>query len=233
MSATPPPRENPLVNLTCNLVLPTLVLMKFSGDRWLGPLWGLIVALVFPVGYGVYDLVRRRKTNLLSILGFVSVLLSGGLALAKVGGFWFAVKDGLLPAIIGLAVLLSLRSRSPLVRELVYNDAIIDVPRVEAALTARGTRPEFEALLRRASIGLACTFLASAPANYLLALQVLRSPPGTEAFNAELGRMHWLSLLVIALPSTVALMVVFWRLMGGLLRLTGLTQDELFRDGKK
>ena len=233
MSATPTPRENPLVNLVCNLVLPTLVLMKFSGDRWLGPLWGLIVALVFPVGYGVYDLLRRRKTNLLSILGFVSVLLSGGLALAKVGGFWFAVKDGLLPAIIGLAVLLSLRSRSPLVRELVYNDAIIDVPRVEAALTERGTRPEFEALLRRASIGLACTFLASAPVNYLLALSVLRSPPGTEAFNAELGRMHWLALLVIALPSTVALMVIFWRLMGGLLRLTGLTQDELFRDGKK
>lgn len=233
MSANPPPRENPLVNLVCNLVLPTIVLMKFSGDRWLGPFWGLLVALSFPLGYGIYDFVRRRKTNLLSILGFISVLLSGGLALAKVGGFWFAVKESLLPAVIGLAVLLSLRTRRPLVRELIYNDALIDVPRVEAALAERGHREAFEGLLRRASIGLACTFLASAPANYLLALRILQSPPGTEAFNAELARMNWLSMLVIALPSTVALMVVFWRLLDGLGRLTGLTHEEIFRDGKR
>ena len=72
----------------------------------MGPLWGLLVALVFPIGYGIYDLIQRKKTNFLSILGFISVLCSGGLALAQVGGFWFAVKDALLPTIIGVAVLL-------------------------------------------------------------------------------------------------------------------------------
>ena len=66
--------------------IPTIVLMKFSTENRLGPLWGLIVALIFPIGYGIYDLVTRKKTNVLSILGFVSVLCSGGLALAKVGG---------------------------------------------------------------------------------------------------------------------------------------------------
>ena len=78
--STPAPRtkpENTLLNLTCNLVVPTIVLMKFSTDAWLGPLWGLLVALVFPIGYGIYDLITRRKTNYLSILGLVSVLLSG------------------------------------------------------------------------------------------------------------------------------------------------------------
>ena len=55
------------------------------GRHWLGPKWGLIVALVFPLGYGVYDFVRRRKTNFISVLGFVSVLLSGGLGLMKLG----------------------------------------------------------------------------------------------------------------------------------------------------
>src|SRR4051812_33546953 len=98
-------QENPFINIFCNIVIPTVVLMKFSTERWLGPLWGLIVALIFPVSYGIYDLVTRKKKNFLSMLGIVSVLCSGGLALAKVGGLWFAVKDALVPTVIGLAVL--------------------------------------------------------------------------------------------------------------------------------
>lgn len=233
VTATPRKPENPLINLVCNIVIPTVVLMKFSTDKWLGPLWGLIVALIFPIGYGIYDLATRKKTNFLSILGFISVLLSGGLALAKIGSLGFAIKDALLPTIIGIAVLLSLRTKTPLVRELLYNDSIIDVPRVDAALAARGETEHFDQLLRRASVGLALTFIASAPVNFLLARYVLRSPPGTPEFNAELGKMHWLALLVIAVPSMIAMMIVFYKLMNGLARLSGLTQDEIFREHKK
>jgi len=232
LQAPPPKRENPFINIICNIVIPTVVLMKFSTDEWLGPLRGLIVALIFPVSYGAYDLITRKKTNFLSILGFVSVLLSGGLALAKVGGMWFAVKEALLPTLIGLSVLLSLRSKTPLVRELLYNESIIDVPRVNAALAERDATGDFEALLRRASIGLALTMLASAPVNFFLALYLLKSPPGTPEFNAELGKMNWVSFVVIALPSMVAMMVIFWKLMTGLTQLSGLSQDEIFHDPK-
>ena len=228
----PAKKENPLINLVCNIVVPTLVLMKFSSERWLGPLYGLIVALAFPIGYGIYDLARRKKTNFLSILGFVSVLLSGGLALIKVGGIWFAVKDALLPTLIGVAVLASLRTKKPLVRELFYNDQILDVARIDAALDARGERAHFDRLLRRASLGLALTFLASAPVNFALALYVLKSPPGTPEFNAELGRMHILVWPVIAIPSMAAMMIVFWRLLNGRSALTGLSQEEIFHAEK-
>lgn len=232
MSSATPKRENPLINIVCNIVVPTVVLMNLSTEKRLGPLWALIVALIFPIGYGTYDLITRKKTNVLSILGFVSVLISGGLALAKVGGLGFAIKDALLPTIIGIAVLLSLRTKTPLVRELLYNDSIIDVARVDAALEARGERAHFEILLRRASVGLALTFLASAPVNFVLALMILKSPPGTPEFNAELGKMHWVGPLVIAVPSMIALMWVFMKLMRGLAELSGLTQEEIFREGK-
>lgn len=233
MTATTPPKaENPLVNLVCNIVLPTIVLMKFSTDKWLGPLWGLIIALIFPIGYGIYDLVQRKKTNVLSILGFVSVLLSGGLALAKIGGMGFAIKDAALPTVIGVAVLLSLRTKNPLVRELLYNESLIDVPKVDAALASRGEKDHFEKLLRRASVYLALTFIASAPINFVLALTILRSPPGTAEFNAELGKMHWIGPLVIAVPSMVVMMAVFWKLMNGLIELSGLPQEEIFREKK-
>jgi hypothetical protein len=233
VTATPRKPENPLINLVCNIVLPTIVLMKFSTDNWLGPLWGLIVALVFPIGYGTYDLITRKKTNFLSILGFISVLLSGGLALAKVGSMGFAIKDALLPTILGLAVLLTLRSKQPLLRELLYNESIIDVPRVDAALAERGARENFEALLRRSSIAIALTFIASAPINFALALYILRSPPGTPEFNAELGKMHWVAPLVIVVPMMAALMFVFNKLMNGIAELSGLTQDEIFPERKK
>jgi hypothetical protein len=230
--STPPKKENVFLNLACNLVIPTVVLMKFSSDRFLGPLWGLVVAIAFPVGYGVYDLIVRRKSNLLSILGFISVLLSGGLGLMKASGIWFAVKDAALPTAIGATVLISLRTKNPLIRELLFNEQIIDVGRVNAALDAHGQKPAFEGLLRRASIWLALAFLGSAILNFFLARYILRSPPATPEFNQELGRMHILVWPVIVIPSMVVMMLVFWRLVNGLTALTGLSTDEIFHAEK-
>lgn len=225
--------ENMLLNLVCNIVIPTVVLMKFSTDRWLGPLWGLIVALIPPVAYGIYDLITRKKTNFLSVLGFISVLLSGGLGLLKADGFWFAVKDAAVPSLIGIAVLVSLRTKTPLVHQLFFNDQILDVARVEAALDERGQRAGFERLMRNASIALALSFIVSAGLNYGLARYVLKSPPATPEFNEELGKMHILVWPVIVIPSMIVMMTVFWKLVSGLGKLTGLTSDEIFKTEKK
>jgi hypothetical protein len=223
----PPKKENLLLNLVCNLVVPTVVLMKLSTDRWLGPVWGLVIALIFPISYGLYDFAARKKANTLSILGFVSVLLTGGMGLFKADGFWFAVKDAVLPTCIGLFVLATMRTKTPLLREMIFNEQIVDVARVESALAARGETAAFEALLQRSSVWLAGSFLASAPVNFALARYILRSPPGTPEFVAELGRMHVIVWPVIVVPSMVILTVLFWRLLNGLVQLTGLTTDEI------
>ena len=233
MSNPSPKPENMLLNLVCNIAVPTVVLMKFSTERWLGPVWGLVVALIFPISYGLYDLVRRKKTNFLSVLGFVSVLLSGGMGLMKADGFWFAVKDAVLPTCIGAMVLATLRTKSPLLRQMFYNEQIVDVARVDAALAAHGKAEAFEKLMRRSSVWLALTFIASAPVNFALARYILRSPPGTPDFNAELGRMHMIVWPVIVVPSMIAMMTLFWRLVKGLSQLTGLTTDEIFKTEKK
>lgn len=224
-----PKQENLLVNLVCNLALPTYAFMQLSRDNRLGPLWGGLVALAFPLGYGVYDFIRRRKTNFVSVIGIVSILLSGGLLVGQAGGFWFAVKDGALPLVIGVTVIATVRARNPLVRELFFNEQIIDVARVDAALAERGQREAFDQLLTRTSLWLGGAFVVSAALNFLLARHLLKSPPGTPAFNAELGRMHVLSWPVIVVPSMIAMMLVFWRLLAGLKRLTGLTLDDIFR----
>jgi hypothetical protein len=227
---TPQPKpENLLLNLICNVGVPTVILTGFSGAKWLGPKWGLVIALGFPVGYGLHDFAVRRRWNFISIIGFLSVLISGGFGLLKVGGFWFAVKDAAIPAIIGLTVLASMKAKYPLVTELLYNPQVIDVEKVDAALAARGTQSEFAGLLRRATGLLSLSFFASSVLNFFLARYLIKSPPGTEAFNGELGRMHLLSWPVIVLPSMAMMLFVLWWLLRGTTALTGLELDHLFR----
>lgn len=234
IAPTPKPRrENLLVNLLCNILVPTLVLTKLSTENRLGPVYGLVVALAFPLGYGLYDFVSRKKTNLFSIIGIVSVLLTGGLGLMKAETSWFAYKEAAVPLFLGAAVLISATTKRPLVREVLYNDTVIDIRKVDAALTERGGHPAFEKLLRGASFGLAASFLLSAALNYGLAKYLLKSPAGTPEFNAQLGRMNFLSWPVIVVPTMIVTMVVFWRLMNGLTQLTGLELEEIFHGGKK
>ena len=227
--APKPKPENLLVNLVCNVALPTAIMSWCSGDKLLGPKWGLIVALLFPLGYGIHDFARRRRTNFISVIGFVSVLISGGFGLMKLDGFWFAVKDGALPALIGIAVLASMRAKEPLVHEMLYNPQVIDVDRVEAALNARHAQGEFKRLMDAASYLLAGAFLVSAILNYGFARLIIRSAPGTEAFNGELAKMHWVSLLGISIPSIAMMMWALWRLLKGLQSATGLTLDEILK----
>jgi hypothetical protein len=228
MPETPKQRENLAFNLICNIAIPTVILMKFSSDKWLGPLYGLLLALAFPLGYGLWDFYQRRKTNLFSIIGFISVLLSGGLGLAKVEGIWFAVKDAAIPIVLGLAVLVSLRTKKPLVRTVLLNDQIIDVQRVETALEERGTRNEFEGVLKMASYGLAASFFLVAVLHFFLVRHILQSPPGTEAFNNELGRVHVLNIPIVVVPSMITLMLVLWQTIKAIERLTGLNSEQIF-----
>ena len=68
---------------------------------------------------------------------------------------------------------------------------------------------------------LAGSFFLSSILNYLLAKWILVSPPGTTAYNEELGRMTALSYPVIALPSMVLMMAALWYLFSQIGKLTG------------
>ncbi|MFH1497212.1 MAG: VC0807 family protein [Verrucomicrobiota bacterium] len=224
---SPAKRENLLANIVCNIALPFLILSKASGETRLGPVWALVVALAFPLGYFCYDFAQRRQANFVSILGFVSVLLTGGFALMELDGMWFAVKEASIPAVIGLAVLLSMNSKRPLIRQFVYNDQVIDTARVDAALEARGNREAFRGLMRKAGWLVTASFLVSAGLNFVLARWLLKSPAGSEAFNQELGTMNLLSWPVIVVPSMAMMMFALWQLFGGIKRLTGLELEQI------
>ncbi len=231
--STRPRRENLWLNLICNAVFPAVALTMLSKENRLGPMWALVVALSLPLGYGIYDLIARRKWNVFSVIGVVSTALTGGLGLFKLSGGWFAVKEAAVPLVLGLAVPLTLRTRQPLVRVLICNDQVLNMPKVEAALDTAGCRPAFEHLLGRVSWIIAASFGLSAVLNFNLALWILRSPAGTPAFAAELGRLTLLSYPIITLPTMAMMVFAMWKLIVGLEKLTGLRGEDLFHERKK
>ncbi|MEJ2513925.1 MAG: MFS transporter [Gammaproteobacteria bacterium] len=222
-------RENVLVSLGVNIAIPAVILMKFSGPDALGPVWGLVVALAFPLAYGLADFFRRREYNLVSILGVISVLLTGGIGLLELDPKWIAVKEAAIPGIIGLLVLGSLKTRFPIVRNLLYNDRIIRVDAVEKALAENGNGPAFEKTLVVASWMLAASFFLSSVLNFVLAKVLVTSPPGTTQFNEELGRMTALSYPVIVVPSMLIMMAALFYLFRNIRRLTRLDLEDILR----
>lgn len=226
-------QENPLVSLLLNIVIPASILYYFTKPEYLGPTNGFIVALAFPFLYGVYDFFDRKKFNFISLLGVINVFLTGGIGLLKLDNHWLAVKEAMVPAIIGIVVIGSLKTPFPLVKKMIYNDKIIDVDKVDAALTEKGNNKLFEKLLVRSTYLLASSFFLSSLLNYVLAKVIVVSAPGTVAFNEELGKMTALSYPVIVIPSLILMMIALWVLIGGIKKLTNLDLEDIFKGAKE
>lgn len=227
----PQKKESFLANLLLNIVIPSVILSKFSNDEYLGVTNGVIVALAFPLLYGFYDFWHMRKINFFSILGFISVLLTGGISLLQLDPQYIAIKEAAIPGLFGLATLISIRTRFPLVRTFIYNDKILKIDKIDEALDQNNSRPQFEKVLHNATLLIAGSFFLSSALNYILAKIIMVSPAGTAEFNAELGKMTALSYPVIALPMMIILFGTLFYIFKNIKKLTGLTLEEVFNDG--
>ncbi|MFT7492283.1 MAG: hypothetical protein ACI80S_001883 [Pseudohongiellaceae bacterium] len=223
----PVKKENFLINILFNIIIPTLILSKLSGADELGVKWGLIVALSFPIIYGLRDLKRSGKFNVFSALGILSISLTGGMALLKLPPEYIIIKEATIPALFAIATLISLKTPYPLVKTFIYNDKILQIDKVSAALLDRGTEQEFDKALVNATYLMTLSFILSSILNYILAKILLVSAPGTEAFNAELGKMNALSFPVIALPATIIMMLALFYLFKRIKALTHLELEEI------
>lgn len=222
-------QHNPLIELLITLIIPSVILMKFSGPGELGTVNALLLALAFPLAWGARDLLTRKKFNVFAALGLVSITLTGGIGLLQLDTQWLAIKEAAIPGLIGLAVAVSAHTRYPLVRVLLYTPALMDVARIQARLTERGNQAAFESRLKIATWMLAGSFLFSSVMNYFLATWIVVSPSGTPAFNEELGRLTLLSYPMIAVPSMVILMGALYYLARSIRELTGLTLTDALK----
>jgi len=216
-----PKRGGFLSNLAFNIIIPVIILSKFSGAEDLGPAWSIVVALSFPISYGLWDLKQSGKVNAFSILGIVSVFLTGGMSLLELDPKYIAIKEATVPAIIGIAVLITQKTKYPIIKVFILNEQIIKTDKLYSLLNAKNATEKFERILARSSYIVAASFALSSVLNYVLAKVILVSPPGTTAFSEELGKMTALSYPVIALPSMTVMMIAIWYLFSQIGKLTG------------
>jgi len=221
-------KPSPLIEILVNVVIPSLILMKLSSPEKLGTVNALVLALAFPVLYGAYDLIRNRKMNYIALLGLVSVLLTGGIGLLKLDVKWLAIKEAAVPSLIGIAVIVTGFTRSPIVKKLLFNPLIMATERVERALEKQNNLPQFDHKLLFANHCLAGTFVFSAIMNYVLAKMIVTSETGTVAFNEELGKMTFLSYPMIAIPSMIMMLGIMFYVVKVIKNLTGLGFEEIF-----
>lgn len=226
-------KENPFVNLLANVVLPVFILNKFSSSH---PLAALAVALSLPLAYGLWSFYQSKKINFISLLGLLNTLFTGGFALLKLEGMWFAVKEAGFPFLIGCFVLFSAFGETPFLQMLMFDTGLLNAEDINTRIRDQGASNAFKSLLKKTTFLFSLTFFFSALLNFLLAYHIFQKIPVelTEAqhadmLNQQIASMTWQGYVVIFLPSILlffALMFFFFR---SLSKLTGLPFDKLVK----
>jgi hypothetical protein len=237
MNATNPPKaSNPFIELIFNVVIPTLVMTK--GTKYLGnPTLSLLVALAFPLGFLLFDLAKNKKWNLFAIIGLVSILLTGGLALFKVPYEWYPIKEAVIPLLLGFFVLASAAGKKPLIEMMILNPALIDIEKLQLALSeGEGRQGFFRSHLKISTVYFSLSFFLSSVLNYVLAIRVfipiapdLSIQIQEQMLNDQIAEMHLKSNLVIVLPCMVATVLVLVYFFHGIKKITGMGMNELMR----
>ena len=231
MSDVQPQKKTGLLgNLAFNIIIPVLILTNLSSDEYLGPAWSIVAALIFPIGFGIWDLKQTAKINPFSVLGIVSVFLTGGISLLELPAEYIAIKEAMIPAIIGIAVLITQRTSKPLLKVFVLSEQIINWQNLNQSLASSGTSKLFEKKMAISSYIVAASFFLSAVLNYVLAKVILVSAPGTSEYTEELGRMTALSYPVIVIPSMLMLMAALWYIFSQIKKLTGEELENFLAD---
>ncbi|QQL45126.1 VC0807 family protein [Sulfuriroseicoccus oceanibius] len=245
-----PPREHPLANILVNVLLPILALSYLGkdGDKFwhLGPAIGMAIAICLPLGYGLRDLVRTRKLNPFSVLGLASVLLTGGITLMvwnedgtihPKAAILFGIKEAVIPLILGLSFIVSMKMRTPLIRVFLLNDEIFDMKRVERAVESGGKTGEFRRLVWRATFGMAASFALATVLNFIVSYYFISQVDVTaldarEAYNDAVAAVTGWSFVIIGVPAFAMMMATLVYVVKAMEKITRLERDDFLMVGK-
>lgn len=224
-----------LANLFIDIIFPVLILSKLSyylGEN--GPLYSLILALSLPFGHGLFDFLKEKKINWISLLGLINVLLTGGLAVMKLEGIWFAVKEAGFPTLIGLFVFFSCFSKNPLFSFFLNQPGLFSIEKIQKRLEELNNLDNYNLLIKKCTLLFSGTFFFSALLNFILAISIFKQIPSelpekerAEILNTQIADMTWMGYIVIALPLMVITVGLFYYCLKNLSKLTHLSLNEL------
>ncbi len=231
--------ENPLLNIFVNVLLPIVALSQLSksGDKsWhIGPEYGMAVAVAFPFIYGVVFFFKNKKFNFYSVLGIISVLLTGFItihvwnedgSIKENADLLFAIKEAAIPLMLGAAMLYSHRTKNPLIDVFFLNPDIFDITKIEETAKEKNTFNDYLAFRLKLTWMFASSFLLSSLLNFILAMYLLKDANDKESYNLAVGKVMGYGYLVIGIPLMIIMVGCLIYLMKTISRITGLTKEE-------
>jgi hypothetical protein len=179
--------------------------------------------------------------NFFSGLGLLSVLLTGGLTLflwnkdgtvKEHAAVLFGLKEASIPFVLGIAIIGSHWSKTPLLRTFLYNDTIFDIPKIERKVGELGREIDYSKVILNATILFAVSFFLSTLMNFGMAMWFLSDLDHTalnarEIYNEKVAKVTGWGFLVIGVPIMGFLFITLKKLLAGLRSITGLADDEL------
>ena len=231
--------ENPLLNIFVNVLLPIVALSQLSksGDKsWhIGPEYGMAVAVAFPFIYGVVFFFKNKKFNFYSVLGIISVLLTGFItihvwnedgSIKENADLLFALKEAAIPLMLGAAMLYSHRTKNPLIDVFFLNPDIFDITKIEETAKEKNTYNDYLTFRLKLTWMFASSFLLSSLLNFILAMYLLKDANDKESYNLAVGKVMGYGYLVIGIPLMIIMVGCLIYLMKTISRITGLTKEE-------
>ena len=208
-----------------------------SGDKsWhIGPEYGMAVAVAFPFIYGVVFFFKNKKFNFYSVLGIISVLLTGFItihvwnedgSIKENADLLFAIKEAAIPLMLGAAMLYSHRTKNPLIDVFFLNPDIFDIKKIEETAKEKNTFNDYLAFRLKLTWMFASSFLLSSLLNFILAMYLLKDANDKESYNLAVGKVMGYGYLVIGIPLMIIMVGCLIYLMKTISRITGLTKEE-------
>lgn len=222
-------RRKPLptyLQLIFGFVIPTIVLLYLSDESKLGPLYGMLVALAFPLALELYSLATRRKVSYVSIAAIVGIVLIGAISLLGLSEEWLAARRAAIYLVGSVVLAVVVRFRYDLIEKAL--GTMIDMP----AIRKRVKQDADKQLRRTISIAALCyaaLLFGLGVWSYVLTLIMISAPTNSSEFNAQYAELRLLSLPFVSLPLLVGSTGILMYLLIRIEKLAGLPLEQLIK----
>lgn len=196
-----------IIDFFVSVLIPFIILTYFSAEDKLGIELSLVFSAAIPLVHGIYDYQQKKKVNYFSLLGLIGVILTPIIGLLGLNNNWLAVKETLIPLIIGIALIALKGSKIDFI------SLIIDGTHNKKQLNFKNgySLENYSKIYDKAFYWVCSSFFLSAILNYIFVKLMVTSNPGTIEYNQELGRMTFISFIVIGICSSLVIVLsVFW-----------------------
>lgn len=224
-------RTPTMANVFINILIPIAILLTLSGEDRLGPIPALLLAVGIPVVFGLYSLRRSHRVDISTMVGIISVFLTGLIGVMQMDAQLFAIKEAAVPVVFAILIVISDRTRFPIVKLLA--DQVIVRDRVNSALVARGTHDRFRRHLTHTGWLWAGIMALSGIVKFFLATWIVTSPSGTTEFNRELAQLKAVQVPTSTALTMILMLALLAFLVKGTERATALPARQIFKGGER